>query len=295
MTGEARAGVRPRTVTVMVRDGFSSVEASLAALRAACAERDVAVYGLAGDLCPEELVAVGLELRPLAEALSSTDLVVTLGGDGTILRAMRTFAGSRIPVFALNLGQVGFLATAEPGDEAATFAAALDGAYEVLDLPAVTIGLDGAPGTLFAMNDISLHRQPGTRVAELAYGVDGASVAAVRCDGLVACTPAGSTGYNLANGGPIMAWGVAGFGVSFIAPHSLTARAIVASPDDGLIVGNRGESTLDVLVDGRETGVVLAPGGTATLGYRADAAVLAQLPGSTFYARLREKFGHLRG
>lgn len=295
MTGEVRAGIRPSTITVMVRDGFGSVAASLEALMAACADRQVAVYGLSGDLCTQELEHAGLRLRAVDEALADTDLVVTLGGDGTILRALRTFAGSRIPVFAFNLGQVGFLATAEPGADASSFAAALDGAYEVLDVPAVTIAVDGGGADLFAINDISLHRQPGTRVAELAYGVDGASVAAVRCDGLVACTPAGSTGYNLANGGPIMAWGVVGYGVSFIAPHSLTARAIVASPEDALIVDNRGESPLDVLVDGRETGVVLRPGTHATLGYRADAAVLAQLPGTTFYARLREKFGHLRG
>ena len=61
----------------------------------------------------------------------------------------------------------------------------------------------------------------------------------MRCDGLVLATPAGSTGYNLANGGPVMAWGVEGFAVSFIAPHSLTARALVVAPDDLLSVHNR--------------------------------------------------------
>ena len=85
-------------------------------------------------------------------------------------------------------------------------------------------------------------------------------VGRVRCDGLVVATPAGSTGYNLANGGPVMAWGVEGIVVSFIAPHSLTARALVVAPADVLTVHNRShEEPVDVAVDGRPVGV-LAPG-----------------------------------
>ena len=81
--------------------------------------------------------------------------------------------------------------------------------------------LDIPTGVETAINDISIHRKVGERVAELAYALDNEVVGSVRCDGLVVATPAGSTGYNLANGGPVMAWGVEGFVVSFIAPHSL--------------------------------------------------------------------------
>ena len=73
-------------------------------------------------------------------------------------------------------------------------------------------------------------------MAELAYAIDGEEAGSVRCDGLVLATPAGSTGYNLANGGPVLAWGVEGYVVSFIAPHSLTARALVVAPGDELTV-----------------------------------------------------------
>ena len=83
-----------------------------------------------------------------------------------------------------------------------------------------------SPAATLALNDVALHRQVGARVAELSYAVGGEEVGSVRCDGLVVATPAGSTGYNLANGGPVMAWGVAGMVVSFIAPHSLSARAL---------------------------------------------------------------------
>ena len=89
-------------------------------------------------------------------------------------------------------------------------------------------------------------------MAELAYAVGDEEIGRVRCDGLVVATPAGSTGYNLANGGPVMAWGVEGYVVSFIAPHSLTARALVVAPDDALVVSNQSrEEPVDVATDGR--------------------------------------------
>ena len=111
-----------------------------------------------------------------------------------------------------------------------------------------------------AINDVAIHRKVGERVAELAYALDGEVAGSVRCDGLVVATPAGSTGYNLANGGPVMAWGVEGYVVSFIAPHSMTARALVVAPDDRLTIYNRSREPLDVAVDGRPVGEIPAGG-----------------------------------
>jgi NAD+ kinase len=109
----------------------------------------------------------------------------------------------------------------------------------------------------------------------------------------VIATPAGSTGYNLANGGPVLAWGVEGFVVSFIAPHSLTARALVVAPADAMLVHNASqEEPVEVTTDGRPV-CELAPGEKVTAHFAADQGHLAQLPGSNFYLRLREKFGRL--
>ena len=120
----------------------------------------------------------------------------------------------------------------------------------MLALPALNAAT--ARRELVAMNDLSFHRRQDLRVAELGYSVSGEPMGEVRCDGLVVATPAGSTGYNLANGGPVMAWGVEGFVVSFIAPHTLTARALVVAPDDVLEVVNRSTSEpVDVTTDGR--------------------------------------------
>ncbi len=222
------------------------------------------------------------------------DLCIVLGGDGTILRALRRHAGTRVPVFAVNFGDIGFLATIEPEELAQGVERALTGDFELLRLPAIV--LDRGTGDLRtderAFNDVAIHRKVGERVAEIAYVLDGHELGSVRCDGLVVATPAGSTGYNLANGGPVMAWGVEGFVVSFIAPHSLTARTLVAAPRDRLEIHNRSREPLDISVDGRPVGE-LEPGAKIDARFTDDAGTIAQLPGSSFYLRLREKFGRL--
>ena len=216
------------------------------------------------------------------------DLCVALGGDGTILRALRGYARTGVPVFAVNFGEVGFLATVDPDELSEGFTHAFRGEFERLELPAIEVKVGDRE--YLAFNDISLHRRMGDRVAELSYSLDGEEVGSVRADGIVVCTPAGSTGYNLANGGPVMAWGVEGFGVSFIAPHSLAARSLVVAPRDWLRIMSRSEHGVDMSVDGRPGGE-LAAGQELFARFSPDSAILAQQRGTTFYRRLREKFG----
>jgi NAD+ kinase len=226
-----------------------------------------------------------------AVADRNVDLCFALGGDGTILGALRTYAGTGVPVFAINFGEMGFLATVDREDAWVGSVRALAGDFEVMSLPGIELRTDG--GQWLAINDVSIQRQQGNRVADLEYAVSGDDVGRVRCDGLVVATPAGSTGYNLANGGPVMAWGVQGIVVSFIAPHSLTARTLVVAPGDRVTVDNRSqEEPVDVTVDGRPVGV-LEPGERVHARLSIDQSLLAQVPGTTFYQRLRKKFGRL--
>jgi NAD+ kinase len=252
----------------------------------------------------------GLTSRPGlaldAPLKDDVELCIALGGDGTILRALRLYRHVDVPVFAINFGQIGFLATVEPEELEQGMRRAFTGDFELLRLPAIVIDTPpgeppadrgeietGAPqSTLAAVNDIAIHRKVGERVADLAYAIEGEEVGSVRCDGLVVATPAGSTGYNLANGGPVMAWGVEGFVVSFIAPHSLTARALVVAPSDRLTIYNRSLEPLDIAIDGRPSGEIV-PGGEIEARFVAEIGTIAQLPGSSFYRRLREKFGRL--
>jgi NAD+ kinase len=283
--------MRARTVTLLSHIRPQQVAPAVAALvEAARAE------GVTLRLDEDESAKHGLEPNDgvVLDAPVSDDveLCVVLGGDGTILRALRRYAGTSVPVFAVNYGEIGFLATIDPHEDSLTegMARALAGDFETLTLPALAV--ETPDGPLAAINDLAIHRRQGTRVAQLSYAVHGEEVGSVRCDGLVLATPAGSTGYNLANGGPVMACGVEGFAVSFISPHSLTARALVVAPDDLLSVHNRANDPVDISLDGRPGGSI-APGEAITATFLREAADLAQVPGSSFYRRLRDKFGRL--
>ncbi len=233
--------------------------------------------------------AAGLEAVDLLPR--QLDLCLVLGGDGSILYALRHFARSGVPVFGVNFGTVGFLAAVERADAGEGMRRAFAGETEEIDLPGLEIEIGGE--TRVAFNDVSFIRRPHERVAELSYKIAGEEVGHVRCDGLVAATPVGSTGYNLANSGPILAWGVRGYVVSYIAPHSLTARALVVAPGDVLHVGNAGgREPVDVAIDGAPAGR-LESGEALGVTFAEGVGRLAQLPGTSFYQRIREKFGHL--
>ncbi len=225
------------------------------------------------------------------ESDSRPELCVALGGDGTILRAMRETLDDGCPVFGVNYGRVGFLAAVEADRLESGLDRALAGEVEVLELPGLEVTWDG--GSMLGLNDVAFLRRPRAGIAELGYRISGEEVGRVRCDGLVAATPTGSTGYNLANSGPILAWGVEGFAVTYIAPHTLTARALVVAPADVLgVVNHRSRDSVEVVVDGVEAGE-LEPGATADVSFREGIGRLAQLPGANFYHRIAEKFGHL--
>jgi NAD+ kinase len=247
--------------------------------RLAATEEELAKHGPAGegvDVTAEHTVP---------------DICLVLGGDGSILHALRRYAGTEIPVFGVNFGTVGFLAAVERGEAREGIRRALEGEFETIQLPGLEVTCDEVRAV--GLNDITLARRPHDRVAELSYRIAGKEVGHVRCDGLVAATPVGSTGYNLANQGPILAWGVKGYVVSYIAPHSLTARALVVAPGDVLHIENAPErEAVEVAVDGGKV-ADLGPGDSLEVRFIDSVSRLAQLPGTSFYQRIREKFGHL--
>lgn len=247
--------------------------------RLAASEEELAKHGAAGE---------GVDVT--AEH-TLPEICLVLGGDGSILHALRRFAHTEVPVFGVNFGTVGFLAAVERDAAREGIRRALTGEIEIVPLPGLEVAVDGRKD--IGLNDITLARRPHDRVAELSYRIAGEEVGHVRCDGLVAATPAGSTGYNLANQGPILAWGVKGYVVSYISPHSLTARALVVAPGDVLHVGNAPDrEPVEVAVDGGKI-ADLAPGAALEVSFLDSVARLAQLPGTSFYQRIREKFGHL--
>ena len=220
----------------------------------------------------------GIEL--VAQHGPDADLCIVLGGDGTILTALREFAGTDVPVFAVNFGEVGFLATIDPDELGRDFDRAFSGDFERLPAAAIDVGrpegsLDGDQRRLDPPQAGQARRRPRLRARP------GRRSGACAATGSSSPRPPGSTGYNLANGGPVLAWGVRGFVVSFIAPHSLTARALVVAPDDVLTINNASrDEPVDVHVDGRPA-CELPAGEDIHVEFGHADATLAQLPGAT--------------
>jgi NAD+ kinase len=287
--GEKRAPAAVRRVALVTHSHPPSASEAVAAAVSAAESQSSRLIASAAEVAKHQGAAEGIEVTEGLPA--DPDLCLVLGGDGSILWALRQYAGTEVPVFGVNFGTIGFLAAAEREQLDEGLRRALAGEFEVLSMPGLEVSCHSSTGV--ALNDVTFSRRPHGRVAVLSYRIAGEEVGHVRCDGLVAATPAGSTGYNLANSGPILAWGVEGYVVSYIAPHTLTARALVVAPGDVLHVGNAaGREPVEIALDGEPLDD-LAPAAEAEVRFRHNLGRLAQIPGSSFYRRISEKFGHL--
>jgi NAD+ kinase len=232
---------------------------------------------------------------PSAEGVSldggGEDLILTLGGDGSILRALAHEAGAGAPVIGVNYGRVGFLTSIEPTELERGLRRAIAGDYQVLELP--SLRASWSDGEVDAVNDLALLRGGEARMADLFYSVDGEPVAKVRCDGVICSTPVGSTAYNLAAGGPAVSWRVRCFVLSFIAAHHLDTRPLVIGPEETLSVTNAAVAgDVDVLSDGLKIGS-LAAGRSLSVSLGGNDVHLGIFPERPFFRRYREKFGRL--
>ncbi|MFA6001859.1 MAG: NAD(+)/NADH kinase [Thermoleophilia bacterium] len=216
------------------------------------------------------------------------DIAVALGGDGTILRAFSRFNGMQTPIIGFNFGRVGFLSAMGPDDIPAGLKSVLEGNYELIGLS--LLELVNQEETHLAINDIVVHKPEGGSVIHLAYAINGVEYDSFRCDGFVASTPAGSTAYNLSNGGPLVTLALDAYILTSIAPHVLRSRAMVLGPTDTLTIRNDSKGSMGTIyVDGRPSGS-LAPGDDVMISLAARRAQLVQPPGADFYRTLRDKF-----
>ena len=220
---------------------------------------------------------------------AEADLAVVLGGDGTMLRALRRLLGCGVPAIGVNFGSVGFLATIDPSELEDALARVFAGDYRVVELATIEAELGRLRRT--AVNDVVAASSVVGRMVKLAWAVGGEDLGVLPCDGVICATPVGSTGYNLSNGGPVMVWGLDAMVVTFIAPHSLDARPLVAPRGRDVEVCNMTpDGAVTVLADGHAIGVA-APGECVRVGLGAAASLLATLPEATFFTRYRATFG----
>jgi len=218
----------------------------------------------------------------------NVDLVVVLGGDGTMLRALRRTLGTGTPVVGVNFGAVGFLTSIKAEALEDGLKRVFAGDYVIAELP--TLDIEAGADRHVAVNDIVIASSVIGRMIELAWAVGGEDLGVVPCDGVLCSTPSGSTGYNLSNGGPVLVWGLDAQVVTFIAPHSLHARPLVVPRSRDVEIENR---TFDVpaaaLVDGQPVGE-LASGESVVVRIGEQSSLLAHLPEATFFRRYRETF-----
>ena len=219
---------------------------------------------------------------------AQADIVVVLGGDGTMLRALQRALGSGTPVIGVNFGEVGFLTSVSAEDLEAGLQRVFAGEYVVVELPTLDAEVGGERHV--AVNDLVVASSIVGRMVELGWTVGGEALGELPCDGVICSTPSGSTGYNLSNGGPVLVWGLDAQAVTFIAPHSLHARPLVVPRGRDVEIENR---TVDVdaqvLVDGRPI-AELTSGERVVARLGEQWSLLAHLPEATFFRRYRETF-----
>jgi NAD+ kinase len=247
--------------------------------------RGVTVLGLPDEVGRIDCSAVAVDAGVLVER---ADLLVSLGGDGTMLRTMRLIAGRPTPVLGVNLGRLGFLAEIDVDELPPTLSAIDNHHYSVEPRMAVRATLPGGP-TVTAFNDIALVRIPGDGLAAVGVSVQGHPFVRYAADAVIVATSTGSTAYSFSAGGPIVSPTVEGLLVVPAAAHSAFNRAIVLSADERV--------TLDLLpacgklaveVDGAIAGY-LASGDCLDMIAVPGAARVVRLGNTTFYERARRK------
>lgn len=230
----------------------------------------------------------------IAEAAAEAELVVVLGGDGTILRGAEVSRGAGIPLLGINLGRVGFLAEAEREEtsEVVKRIVARDYAVEERMTLEVDVFQDGdLVNHTWALNEASVEKSARERMLELTVEIDGRPLSTWGCDGVVVATPTGSTAYAFSGGGPIVWPDVQALLIVPISAHALFARPVVLGPDTRVAVEVVPHAITHGVMwcDGRRT-VDLPPGARIEVR-RSDIPVrLARLSAGSFTDRLVAKF-----
>lgn len=215
------------------------------------------------------------------------DLLLVLGGDGTLLTAGRYAAASHLPVLGINLGRFGFLSELSLEELPYYADAILNGTYTIEERMILQAAIPGGE-TYIAINDFVVRETSLVKTSYLYFAIDGEEFPKIPGDGLIVSTPTGSTAYNLSAGGSIVSPGVRAMALALICPHVLTARPLVLPPETRITFYTREESILTV--DGQYG--TLVPRNTevpiTTSPYTLPLARLKNLP---FYQALKKKFG----
>lgn len=260
------------------------------------AAQQLTAAGLEVRMLPEEARHVnvdGVTVSDLDHCAAGAEVALTLGGDGTFLRAAELARPGRVPMLGVNLGHVGFLAEAEPNALEDTVRAIIDREYQVEERVTVEASViaDGAVADRgWALNEVSLERTNRERMLELSVAIDSVPVLRFGCDGILCSTPTGSTAYAFSLSGPIVWPDVEALVLVPNAAHAMFARPLVVAPKSTIDIDLRSAGYSAVLTcDGRRS--LPVPEGARVRVTRGEQPVLiARIDGWNFADRLVTKF-----
>lgn len=227
--------------------------------------------------------------RGIDELTADVDAVISLGGDGTFLRAARWVGSLETPIVGINTGHLGYLAAYRIDEPKVLIDTLLAGTYPVEHRTLLQVESSPFPFDYpFALNEIAILKKDSSAMISVETLVDGWPLATYQADGLIISTPTGSTGYNLSVGGPIVAPTAPNWVISPIAAHSLTMRPLVVNDASSLTLTTTSRtSSYLVAIDGRS--VPLPVGSTITICRAPFTVAVITRPGRTFADTLRQK------
>ena len=234
-----------------------------------------------------------LETASRARIGTECDLVIVMGGDGTLLNAVRSLVEYEVPILGVNLGRLGFLADVSPSEIPHRLEAVLNGHFREARralLHAQVLREDHVTSEADALNDVVIHKREVARMIEVDTFVDGRFLNSYRADGLIISTPTGSTAYALAGGGPILHPGLEAVVLVPICPHTLTHRPIVVKADSVIeVVLNSANTTQSQVTCDGQISLSIEPGDRILIRKKRHKARLIHPLNHDYFALLRAK------
>lgn len=228
----------------------------------------------------------------LAELAKSCDLLLVVGGDGTMLRVAREIAGTSTPILGINAGNLGFLTAVRPDQMAESLKKVFAGRFVLEERALLDAFIERGQESLrqMALNDFVLSRGLTSRLIELEVSVDGELLTQYRCDGLIASSPTGSTAYSLAAGGAIVSPDTEVLTLTPICPHTLSIRPVVVSLRSTVRVRLVSPRLVAILAADGQQQTELSAGDLVTIRRSSRSVRLLRLEGTSFFSTLRQKF-----
>jgi NAD+ kinase len=278
--------MRPQTIGLIAHTGKAR---SADLVRSVCEEFARAELRVLIEKATAGLVGATSEYS-VPDLAREADLLVVLGGDGTILNTVRTLADEMKPIFGINVGTLGFLTCAPAAEYVSAVRCIVAGEMTFSNRTLLEVAIDerGARRVITGLNDAVLSRGAVSRLIRLRTRVNGEELTEFNADGLIIATPTGSTAYSLSAGGPILTPDSGALVITPICPHVLTNRSIIVGEGSVIDVDAEPDHAVYLTIDGGEP-IELDPGAVVTIRKSPRVLPLASMPGVSFFGVVRQK------